>query len=87
MFFILRTFVAVYCASMINASAQGSMAYLKAIPTVEWNLDVRRFFDQIRWDTIAFSGKKFFLLTRGAILTVSFKFSSIFCLKNKKGRG
>lgn len=46
------------------------MGYLRNVPTMEWNLDVQRFFDHIRWDTIAFSGKNFFLITRGAILTV-----------------
>uniref|UniRef100_A0A336MC40 Gustatory receptor n=1 Tax=Culicoides sonorensis TaxID=179676 RepID=A0A336MC40_CULSO len=69
-FFILRTFSSVYCASLIHDSSQEALNYIKTVPSLEWNLDLKRFFDHIRWDKIAYSGKKFFFLTRGALLTM-----------------
>ncbi|XP_063697624.1 gustatory receptor for sugar taste 64a-like [Culicoides brevitarsis] len=86
-FFIVRTFTAVYCASMIHDSAQQALNYIRMVPSLEYSLDLKRFFEHIRWDIIAYSGKKFFFLTRGALLTMGgYIFTYELLLTSEKGK-
>lgn len=68
-----RTLLAQYLAACIHDATNYPLDVLKAVPYEGWCIEVQRFIDQIRSQTMAFSGYKFFYLTRKMILAVSNK--------------
>jgi len=59
-----------YLAALIHDASNYPLTVLKAVPEKGWCIEVQRFIDQIRSQTLAFSGNKFFYLTRKTILGV-----------------
>jgi gustatory receptor len=57
-------------AALIHDASNFPLEVLKAVPYEGWCIEVQRFIDQIRSQTIAFSGWKFFNLTRPTILAM-----------------
>jgi gustatory receptor len=58
-------------AASIHDASNFPLEVLKAVPYEGWCVEIQRFIDQIRSQTMAFSGYKFFYLTRQTILAVS----------------
>lgn len=70
-FLISRTLaVSLYSAGIHDESKRPMQAF-RAVPREAWNLEVRRFSDEVNDDTVALSGMKFFYLTRKLVLSVS----------------
>jgi len=67
-----RTLAAQYLAALIHDASNYPLEVLKAVPYEGWCIEVQRFIDQIRSQTMAFSGYRFFYLTRETILAVTF---------------
>lgn len=65
-----RTLTAQYLASLVHDASNHPLDVLKAVPYEGWCIEVQRFIDQIRSQTMAFSGCKFFFVTRKMILAV-----------------
>lgn len=58
-------------ASQIHESSKYPIEIIKSIPVEGWCVEVQRFLDELRMQTIALSGMKFFYLTRKTILAVN----------------
>lgn len=71
LYLFARTLLAQYFAATIHGASNYPLEVLKAVPLEGWCVEVQRFIDQIRSQTMAFSGYKFFYLTRNTILTVN----------------
>ena len=63
-----RTLTAQYLAALIHETSNRPLNVLKAVPYNGWCIKIQRFIDQIRSQTMAFSGYKFFYLTRKSII-------------------
>ncbi|XP_063697730.1 gustatory receptor for sugar taste 64a-like [Culicoides brevitarsis] len=64
----VRTISMLFATSTINDSSKEIVNVLRRVPTNLWNIEVNRFIDQIEAQTVAFSGKSLFILTRKLIL-------------------
>lgn len=73
-----RTLSAQFLAAQIHDASNYPLVVMKAVPINGWCIEVQRFIDQIRSQTMAFSGYKFFYLTRKSILAVSLKALDLF---------
>ncbi|KAF5297659.1 hypothetical protein FQA39_LY11990 [Lamprigera yunnana] len=70
-FMILRTVsVSMYGASIYDESKE-PISILNSISSDVYNVEIKRFVDQIQFDTVALSGKNFFYITRGLILSIA----------------
>jgi gustatory receptor len=58
-------------SSTINDEAIKPLAVFRTLPTEGWFPETERLCNQIQRNTIALSGKKFFHLTRGIIITIA----------------
>ncbi|XP_063705920.1 gustatory receptor for sugar taste 64a-like [Culicoides brevitarsis] len=63
-FLILRTAAVFLFAAEVNEQAVKPLELLRRLPNSMWNVDVERLADQIRCETIALSGMRFYFLTR-----------------------
>ncbi|XP_063709343.1 gustatory receptor for sugar taste 64a-like [Culicoides brevitarsis] len=63
-FLIFRTCAVFLSAAEINEQAEGPLEIIRHLPNSVWNVDIERLADQIRTQTIALSGMKFFFMTR-----------------------
>lgn len=76
-FLIARTLaVSLYSAEIYDQSKK-PIQVLRAVPNNSWRPEVRRFTEQVVNDTIAFTGMRFFYITRKLILAVCDK---LFCI-------
>jgi gustatory receptor len=57
-------------AAQINDSSKYPIKIIKSIPPEGWCIEMQRFADEVRTQTIALSGMRFFYLTRKSILAV-----------------
>lgn len=73
-FIISRTLSMLYFSTTVNEASQRPYKILRSIPHNAWGPEVDRFAYQLRQETIALSGRKFFYFTRNVILTVSLSF-------------
>lgn len=69
----MRAFAVSLSAAYINDESKEVLDILYAVPSYSWNAETERFFDEVKVNTIALSGMKFFYLTRTLILSVSNK--------------
>lgn len=69
-FTLARTLSSQFLAAQIHDASNYPLNILKAVPEKGWCIEVQRFIDQIRSQTIALSGWKFFYLTKDTLLTV-----------------
>lgn len=69
----VRTIAMLFATSTIHDSSKQIVTVLRRVPTSLWNIEVNRFIDQVEAQTVAFSGKSLFILTRKLILAVSIK--------------
>lgn len=60
-----------FVASSIHDKAKKPLKILRSIPTDGWFMETQRFSQQVQSDCIALSGKKFFFITRGIIITIA----------------
>ncbi|KAB0798314.1 hypothetical protein PPYR_09307, partial [Photinus pyralis] len=68
-FMIIRTVsVSMYGAWIYDESKEPATT-LNSISSDTYNPEIKRFIDQIKFDTVALSGKHFFYITRGLILS------------------
>lgn len=70
-FMILRTILVSLYGAWINDESKRPISVLNSVPTSVYNVEIRRFVQQISFDTVALTGKNFFSVTRGLILSVS----------------
>lgn len=73
-FIISRTLSMLYFATTVNEASQRPYNILKSIPHMSWGPEVDRLAYQLRQESIALSGSKFFYFTRSVILTVSLNY-------------
>ncbi|XP_055604368.1 gustatory receptor for sugar taste 64a-like [Uranotaenia lowii] len=71
MFLICRCFCALYITSAIYEASLKPLILLRDFPTAGWNLDLQRLIDHVALKSIAFSGKRFFFVTRPLILAMA----------------
>lgn len=64
LFLISRLSAVVLSASMVKQKARFPLRFFEQIPTQAWNDEIQRFFDRIRHDEPAISGKHFFTLSK-----------------------
>ncbi|XP_070501279.1 gustatory receptor for sugar taste 64a-like [Chironomus tepperi] len=71
-FLITRTFLVLYLPAMINEAACRPLTYIRQIPQDKWNSDMDRLHDiiSIEAPSIGFTGKQFFYITKGTILSM-----------------
>lgn len=60
-----------FIASTINDESRKPLKVLRTIPNNGWFPETQRFAQQIQNDCVALSGKKFFLITRGIIMSIA----------------
>lgn len=70
-FLIARTSAMFFIASSINDEAKKPLKILRSIPNEGWFPSTQRFSKQVQNDCIALSGKKFFYITRGIIISIA----------------
>lgn len=66
-----RTLATQYLAALIHDASNQPLSVLKSVPFKGNCVEIDRFIDQIRTQTMAFSGYRFFYLTRKTIMAVS----------------
>ena len=70
-FLICRTSAMFLASASINDESIKPLAVFRTIPSEGWTHDVQRFCNQIQNDGVALSGKNFFFLTRGIIISIA----------------
>ena len=70
-FLIARTSALFYFASSIHDESKRPLKILRTIPNEGWFNETQRFYQQVQDDYIALSGKKFFFITRGIIISIA----------------
>lgn len=60
-----------FIASTINDESGKPLKVLRTIPTNGWFPETQRLSQQIQSESIAMSGKKFFYITRGIIISIA----------------
>lgn len=73
-FLILKTAAVFLCAAEVNEQAVKPLELLRRLPNSMWNVDVERLADQIRCETIALSGMRFYYMTRRLLFGVNVLF-------------
>jgi gustatory receptor len=58
-------------SASINDESIKSLSVLRSIPSDGWFPETERISNQIQQNGVALSGKKFFFLTRGIIVTIA----------------
>ncbi|XP_055527186.1 gustatory receptor for sugar taste 64a-like [Wyeomyia smithii] len=71
LFLMSRCFIMLYIASSVNEASLKPLALLRSFSTSQWNLDLQRLLDHVCLKSIAFSGKRFFFITRPLILAMA----------------
>ncbi|KAF5282704.1 hypothetical protein FQR65_LT02701 [Abscondita terminalis] len=70
-FLIAKTVSVSMYGAWIYDESKEPITILNSISSDLYNIEVKRFSDQIKYDTVALSGKKFFYITRGLILSMA----------------
>jgi gustatory receptor len=70
-FLIARTSAMFFIAASINDESRKSLKILRSIPSEGWFSSTQRLSKQIQTNCIALSGKKFFFITRGIIISIA----------------
>jgi gustatory receptor len=70
-FLIARVSALFFVASSINDEAKKPLKVLRTIPNEGWFPSTQRFSKQVQNDCVAMSGKKFFFITRGIIISIA----------------
>lgn len=70
-FLVAKTTVTLLIASKINEESQKPIKLLRTIPTEGWFDSTQRFAYQLQNQCVALSGKKYFLITRGIIMSIA----------------
>lgn len=70
-FLIARTSTLFFIASSIHDESKLPLKVLRTIPNEGWFNETQRFSQQVQNDCVALSGKKFFFITRGIIITIA----------------
>jgi gustatory receptor len=68
---IIRMLAVYFYAADVNNAATMPLRLLKELPTSTWNLEIRRFYDQLRYDSAGLSAMGFFTFNRSIILSVA----------------
>ncbi|XP_001866970.2 gustatory receptor for sugar taste 64a [Culex quinquefasciatus] len=71
LFLMSRCFVTLYISASIYEASLKPLELLRDFSTLNWNLDLQRLLDHISLKNIAFSGKRFFYITRPLILAMA----------------
>ncbi|XP_049855446.1 gustatory receptor for sugar taste 64a-like [Schistocerca gregaria] len=66
-----RTIAVLFLAARVNDQSKGPLPVLFQVPSDSYCVEVERLMDQVIWDEVAFTGLKFFSITRKLILTVA----------------
>jgi Trehalose receptor len=67
---IIRMLAVYFYAADVNRAATMPMRVLNELPISTWNLEIRRFYAQLRYDSIGLSAMGFFTFDRNVILSV-----------------
>lgn len=70
-FLIARTSAVFFIASSIHDESKKPLKILRTIPNDGWFGETQRFSKQVQDDCIALSGKKFFFISRGIIISIA----------------
>ncbi|XP_058834397.1 gustatory receptor for sugar taste 64a-like isoform X2 [Topomyia yanbarensis] len=71
LFVMSRCFIMLYVTSSVYEESLRPLKLLRIFPTLSWNLDLQRLVDHVSMKRIAFSGKRFFFITRPLILAMA----------------
>lgn len=70
-YLLARTSAMFFIASSINDESRKPLKILRTIPSEGWFSEAQRFSHQVQSECIAMSGKKFFFITRGIIISIA----------------
>ena len=70
-FLIARIYVMIFIASSVHEESRKPLKFLREITSEGWCHETERFFQLFQKSCIAMSGKKFFHITRGIIITIA----------------
>lgn len=71
LFVIARSLAVFLVASHVNNESKKTIKILHFVPSNLWDMEVKRFADEISCNTAALSGMKFFSLTHTLVLSVA----------------
>lgn len=71
-YLISRTLAVTLYSAEINDQSKQPFKVIRIVPRESWCLEIKRFSNEVSRDTVALTGMKFFFLTRGLVLSVSF---------------
>uniref|UniRef100_A0A336LSC5 Gustatory receptor n=1 Tax=Culicoides sonorensis TaxID=179676 RepID=A0A336LSC5_CULSO len=70
-FLITRTCLIIITCSFINEESRKPLLIFRKIPSTKWCLEVKRFFTEIATSNIGLTGKRYFRVTRGLLLSIT----------------
>jgi gustatory receptor len=71
LFLVARTSVTILVGAQVYESARRPYKVLRAVPSEMWSEELQRFFDQIKLETNALSGKNFFFVQRRLLFSMA----------------
>lgn len=71
-YLLIRTLAVTMYSSEIYDESKEPYKVIRVVPREAWCLEIKRFSNEVTRDIVALSGMKFFFLTRGMVLSVSF---------------
>uniref|UniRef100_A0A336MAH1 CSON014091 protein n=1 Tax=Culicoides sonorensis TaxID=179676 RepID=A0A336MAH1_CULSO len=70
-YLIVRAFMVLFLGASVNETSRKILPTLKAIPWKNYNIEIKRFIDQIQAEPAVLSGQHFFYLTKPTILAMA----------------
>lgn len=81
-FLMGRTLAVSLYSAEINDESKRIVEVIRVAPKESWCIELKRFYDEVTYDTVALSGMKFFYLTKRLVLSViSNKFTLTFAIR------
>lgn len=71
LFLITRTSATILFGSQVYENARRPLEVIRSVPSEMWCEELQRFFDQIKIETNALSGRNFFLVRRNLLFSMA----------------
>lgn len=65
-----RTLAVSLYSAQINDESKKIVEVIRVAPKESWCVELKRFYDEVTYDTVALTGMKFFYLTKRLVLSV-----------------
>lgn len=71
LFLIARTSATILFGALVYENARFPLEVIRSVPSEMWCEELQRFFEQIKNESNAFSGKKFFIIRRNLLFSMA----------------